>query len=138
MVDQEKGIETIERLVEAFNRHDAAATGLLHAVDSVVIDPGHADPLQGRSAIEREAADWFASAPDVDMVIERLWASKEGACAEMVMSGTQSGSIGDRKASNRPFRQTAVATWRVNEAGEITEERRYYDPADIMRQLGIV
>ncbi len=137
MVTPERSSETIKRLVEAFNRHDAAATGQLHASVSVVFDPGHPDPLQGRAAIEREAADWFAAAPDVDMVIERLWASEEGASDEMVMSGTQSGVTGDRPASNRSFRQTAVATWRFNKAGEITEERRYYDPADIMRQLGI-
>ena len=137
MTTTERNSETIQRLVQAFKRHDAVATGLLHAEDSKVADPGHTEPLKGRGAIEREAADWFGSAPDVELVIERLWVSEAGASAEMVMSGTQTGTIGDRPASNRSFRQSAVATWRFSDAGEITEERRYYDPADIMRQLGL-
>jgi ketosteroid isomerase-like protein len=43
--------------------------------------------------------------------------------------------MGGRPPSNRAFRQTAVAAWRFDDAGAITEERRYYDPADILRQL---
>lgn len=136
MATEEQVRDTINRLVAAFNDHNSVATGLIHDLESVVYDPGHLKPLSGRPAIEREAADWFASAPDVYMIIERLWVSRDGACAELVMTGTQSGALNGQPPTNRPFRQTAVATWRFNDAGAIAEERRYYDPADIRAQLG--
>lgn len=126
----------VHQLLEAFGRQDAEATGALHAPDSVVYDPGHPEPLRGRQAIQDEAQAWFTAAPDTTMEAVRLWSSADGVAAEVVIRGHQTGPLGDIPPTNMEFVQRAVAVWRFNGDGLITEEIRYYTPGDLLNQLG--
>ena len=97
---------TVQQLLEAFGRQDAAATGALHAPDSVVYDPGHPEPLRGRQAIQDEAQAWFTAAPDTTMEAVRFWSSAEGVAAEVVIRGHQTGPLGDIPPTNLGIRTT--------------------------------
>ena len=126
---------TIRRLFEAFNRRGADATGALHALDSVVYDPSFPEPLRGRQAIQDETAAWFTTAPDTTMEALRLWVNETGIAAEVRITGRQIGPLGGQPPSGNTFEQWAVAAWRFNAEGLITEEVRYYSPAAIQAQL---
>ena len=135
MPDAAAAESTIRRLFDAFNRRDADATGALHAPDSVVYDPGFPEPLRGRQTIQDEAAAWFTAAPDTTMEALRFWANDTGVAAEVRITGHQTGPLGDLPPTGNAFEQWAVAAWRVNADGLITEEVRYYSPAAIQSQL---
>ena len=135
MADTAAAEATIQRLLDAFNRRDAEATGALHAPDSVVYDPGFPEPLRGRQTIQDEAAAWFTAAPDTTMEALRLWANETGVIAEVMIRGHQTGPLGDQPPTGNAFAQWAVAAWRFNADGLITEEVRFYSPAAIQAQL---
>ena len=135
MADTAAMESTIRRLFDAFNHRDAEATGALHAADSVVYDPSFPEPLRGRGTIQDEAAAWFTAAPDTTMEALRLWVNETGVAAEVMIRGRQTGPLGDQPPSGNAFEQWAVAAWRFNAEGLITEEVRFYSPAAIQAQL---
>jgi steroid delta-isomerase-like uncharacterized protein len=128
--------------VDAFNRHDGAAFAAFYAPDAVVVDPQHSDPLTGTKAITADVDAWFGAFPDIEARIEREVVSGSDYAIAFSMRGTHKGSLlmpgGNVPATDKPI-QIAVATiGRMNPNGRIVEERRYYDLAGVMTQLGLM
>jgi len=136
--------ETARKLADAQTKHDPEKVASLYAPDAVAYDPMYPEPLRGREAIRKEAAGYYKGFPDqrfeIVTVVEK---DERSGAAEVRLTGTNTGSLitptgEEMPPTNKRVDLKAAAFVRLNERGEIVEERRYYDVGTFLRQLGIV
>ncbi|HEX2112376.1 MAG TPA: ester cyclase [Gaiellaceae bacterium] len=127
---------------ETINRHDAAAFAAIYAPDAVVRDPQYPEPLRGTAAVERDIADFFAAFPDLDASVERPIVDGTTYAFEVTMHATHSGPLrgaeGEIPATNKVVELRIGVFAKLDEQGRIREERRYYDLASLLGQLGVM
>lgn len=128
--------------VDAFNRHDAAGFAAMYAADAVINDPQYPEPLRGRAAAEADMKSFFAAFPDVRADLSRVFVDGDYWALELVMSGTHNGPMegptGTVPPTGKKMSLPGAMAGRVNAQGEVVEERRYYDLAGLMGQLGLM
>ena len=92
MVTGKVTVETLQRLVDAFNAHDLDAVMRLFVDDPVLEMPRGPDPwgrrLQGREEVRAGLASRFAGLPDVHYGDDRYWVSGDRGCSEWLLTGT--------------------------------------------------
>ncbi len=136
--------DTTRKLADAITKHNLDAAANLYASDAVAYDPMYPQPLRGREAIRKDTANFFRAFPDLRFEILTVIEKDERTGAgEIRMIGTHTGPLesptGEQIApTNKRIELKGAAFARVNERGEIVEERRYYDVGTILRQLGLV
>ena len=85
-------IETLERLLDAFNAHDLDAVMAFFVDDCVLEMPRGPDPwgrrLEGHDRVREGLADRFAGIPDVHYGEHRHWLSGSRGCSEWLLTGT--------------------------------------------------
>ena len=132
------------KFADTFNKHDLDGLAKLYAEDAVAYDPMYPEPLRGREAIRKDAAGFFRGFPDIRMeVITTLEKDDRNGADEIRMTGTQTGPLETPTGqvlppTNKRVQMRGSGFARLNERGEIVEERRYYDVATLLRQLGIM
>ena len=128
--------------VEAFNRHDARAFAARYSAEAVVYDPQYAEPLKGLGAIEKDMEDFFRAFPDINAAIRTTLVDGATVGAEVSLAGTHRGPLplptGEVPATGKAIKFESGVFYRVNDRGQIVEERRYYDVAGQMAQLGLM
>jgi steroid delta-isomerase-like uncharacterized protein len=131
----------VARQLDAINRHAAEALAACYRPDSTVSDPMHAAPLRGHAAIVRDFTETLAAFPDLE--VERGWllAADGRHAVEMTIRGTHRGPLqgaeGEIPATGRRIEFHLACFAQVDTDGMITEERRYYDVAGLVGQLGL-
>ena len=132
---------TYNRAVEAFNRNDAGAFAAIYAADAVVHDPLYPQPLRGREAIEQDVVDVRRALPDARFALRAVLEAEDTAAGQYTLSGTHLGPLatpkGEIPASGTSVNSEGAVFSRFNAQGEIVEERRYYDVAALLAQLGL-
>jgi steroid delta-isomerase-like uncharacterized protein len=127
---------------EAFNRHDPSAFAACYADDARVADPQFSEPLEGAKAITKDVGDWFGSFPDIEARLTRTVFDGNTYAAEWSMRGTHKGPLltpeGQVPATGKPIRLVVVTIGRIGNDGRIVEERRSYDLAGVLSQLGLM
>jgi steroid delta-isomerase-like uncharacterized protein len=127
---------------EAFNRHDSSAFAACYADDARVADPQLSEPLEGAKAITKDVGDWFGSFPDIEARLTRTVFDGNTYAAEWSMRGTHKGPLltpeGQVPATGKPIRLVVVTIGRIGNDGRIVEERRSYDLAGVLSQLGLM
>jgi steroid delta-isomerase-like uncharacterized protein len=133
---------SVKEQIEALNRHDAAAFAGFYTPDALVHDPQHPEPLKGRDAIRKDIADFIGAFPDLNFTLKTVVESGDTVAFEGAGKGTHKGPMaspaGEIPATNRPMELRFAAFLRVNGQGLIAEERRYFDMAGMMQQLGLM
>jgi steroid delta-isomerase-like uncharacterized protein len=136
--------ETASRkFADTFNKHDLEAVTKLYAANAVAYDPMYPEPLRGRDAIGKDTAGFFRAFPDIRLeIITTIEKDDRNGADEMRLTGTHTGPLEtptgeELPPTNKRIELKGSAFVRLNENGEIVEERRYYDVASILRQLGI-
>jgi ketosteroid isomerase-like protein len=85
-------VETLQRLVDAFNTHDLDAVMRFFTDDCVLEMPRGPDPwgrrLQGWEAVRVGLANRFVGIPDVHYGEDRHWVSGNRGCSEWLLTGT--------------------------------------------------
>jgi ketosteroid isomerase-like protein len=85
-------VETLERLLDAFNAHDLDAVMSFFVDDCVLAMPRGPDPcgrsLEGRDRVREGLASRFAGIPDVHYGEDRHWVSGSRGCSEWLLTGT--------------------------------------------------
>jgi steroid delta-isomerase-like uncharacterized protein len=131
-----------EQQLASFNRHDAAAFAACYAPGARVADPQFDEALQGADAVAKDVADWFNAFPDITASHARRVSDGDSYAVEWDMEGTHEGSLvtpeGHVPATGRTVRMTVVTIGRLDADGRIAEERRAYDLAGILSQLGLM
>jgi steroid delta-isomerase-like uncharacterized protein len=132
----------VRQMIQTFNQHDPKAWAAVYAADAVVVDPQYAEPLRGREAIEKDISDFFTTFPDMSMQESSVLATGDQFAVEVTGRGTHKGPLegpsGTIEPTNKPVNFRGAMFVRTNPDGLITEERRYFDMAGIMGQLGLL
>jgi ketosteroid isomerase-like protein len=85
-------IETLERLLDAFNAHDLDSVMSFFVDDCVLEMPRGPDPwgrrLEGSERVREGLAGRFAGLPDVHYGEHRHWVSGTRGCSEWLLTGT--------------------------------------------------
>jgi ketosteroid isomerase-like protein len=85
-------VETLERVLDAFNRHDLDAIMACFAEDAVLETPRGADPwgtrFVGKAAVREGLAGRFAGIPDVHYGEDRHWVCGDRGVSEWLLTGT--------------------------------------------------
>jgi steroid delta-isomerase-like uncharacterized protein len=131
-----------KKFLAAFNRHDADAVAEGYAIDCVVHDPVYPAPLMGRKAVREDAAVFFRAFPDLRIdSLERFEKGDLGS-EEFRMTGTNTGPLaeptGEIPPTGKRIDVKGVVVIRFGAHDLISEERRYYDTATFMKQLGLM
>jgi ketosteroid isomerase-like protein len=91
----EPSIETLERLLDAFNAHDLDAVMGFFVDDCVLEMPRGPEPwgqrFEGRDRVREGLAGRFAGLPDVHYGEDRHWVSGSRGCSEWLLTGTTTG-----------------------------------------------
>jgi len=132
------------KLTEGINAHNIDAATNVYASDAVAYDPMYPEPLRGRDAIRKDTATFFRAFPDLRFEILSIVDKDErNGAAEIRMTGTHTGPLESPTGEDIPptkkrIELKAAVFGRLNDRGEIVEERRYYDVGTMLRQLGLV
>ena len=136
--------DTSRKLADAQTKHDAEKVASLYAADAVAYDPMYPEPLRGREAIRNEAVGFFKGFPDLRFeIVSVVEKDDRSGAGEVRLSGTNTGPMesptGDViPPTNKKMDIKGAAFVKLNERGEIVEERRYYDVGTFLRQLGLM
>lgn len=132
----------VDSLIRAFNAHDAAAFAEHYTVDAVAVDPAYPEPLRGRAAIRDDMAAFFASFSDIKGTAVNVVVEGDNVVYEAVAEATHTGPVetpaGLIPATNRKVSLRFGIFMTVDGQGLVTSERRYYDLADQLVQLGVM
>lgn len=127
--------------IDAINNHDVDAAAALNAVDAVAYDPAYPEPLRGRDAIRQDYADFFLAFPDLHATVSQVLVSGNTVAYEMQVTGTHQGPLdtprGTLPATNNHIELRMAVFAEVDPSGLILHERRYYDVASLLQQLGL-
>jgi ketosteroid isomerase-like protein len=85
-------IESLQRLLEAFNAHDIDAVMTFFTDDCVLEMPRGPDPwgrrLEGRERVQEGLESRFAGIPDVHYGDDRHWVAGDRGCSEWLLTGS--------------------------------------------------
>ncbi len=134
--------DTLKKLTAAMNDHDAEGVSAVYADDAVAYDPLYPEPLRGRPALKEDAANFIKSFSDLRMeVLSVIEKDDKNGAAEIRFTGTNDGPMispaGESPATNKRVDMRGSGFVKLNDRGQITEERRYYDSGQMMQQLGL-
>ena len=127
--------------VDAFNSADPVGFAAIYAEDAIVHDPLYAHPLHGRSAIEQDAVEVRRAMPDARFTLRE--ALQEGAtvAVEYELRGTHLGPLalpdGEVAPTGRTLHILGAVVARFDHEGFVLEERRYFDVAGLLAQVGV-
>lgn len=125
--------------VEAFNAHHVEAVADIYAEDAILRDPQAPEPIQGREAIRETYEKLFRAFPDAQVTMLNVYAEGDLIMYELQFSGTNDGPIvtpeGDIPATGQRIEMPQVVVSEVDEDGRFRDTRRYYDTAEVTRQL---
>ena len=131
----------LEEQVAAMNAHDSARFAAFYSNDALVRDPQYPEPLQGRAAVATDFTTFVTAFPDLRAEVTCSVVSGRTLAAEMTIAGTQTGPLtlpsGDVPPTHKALRFDMAYFDRFDEHGLIVDERRYYDVADQLEQLGL-
>jgi steroid delta-isomerase-like uncharacterized protein len=138
--------QSVEKLVarqfETINRHDTKAFASVYRPDAKVSDPWYPEPLSGADALAKDFEDFFVAFPDFAFTLVRVFTDGDEYGAEYTFSGTHKGPLigpsGQIPATDRSIEVRGAVFGRIDAEGRIAEERRQYDVAGMMSQLGLV
>ncbi|MFC4872577.1 ester cyclase [Negadavirga shengliensis] len=131
----------IEKVTKAINEHDAGTFASLFAEGATAHDPFYPDPLKGRKEIEKDMEIFFTAFPDLRGEVINVLASGSWIAAEFEMTGTNDGQLdspaGALPATGKKVKFEVASFVKLDENGLVVENRRYYNVAAILQQLGI-
>jgi steroid delta-isomerase-like uncharacterized protein len=137
-----KVADMARKYADAMNGHDPKAFSALYADNAVAYDPFYPEPLRGRPAIEQDATSFFKGFSDLRVEVHNVLDKDDRTgAAELGFKGTHDGTLsspqGDVPATNKKIDMRGVGVMKLNDQGQIVEERRYYDTGQMMQQLGL-
>jgi hypothetical protein len=140
-----RNLELMKTLDDAWNSQDWDIFRKRHAASTAVYWPGQPEPTTGRDNHEAEAKEFFKTFPDNHLInkpYKIMFGNGDYTCTVADFYGTMKGAMkgpGGKRIppTNKGFHVEfcTVAHW--NEAGEILEERLFYDLVGLMRQIGL-
>jgi steroid delta-isomerase-like uncharacterized protein len=133
--------QTLQKLIDAVNRHDAAGYAAMFAPNGMIHDPAYAEPLEGRAAIQADVETFMRAFPDLRATVRSLIEQGDTGAADSRFRGTHLGPLelpsGPIPPTGRKVDFSGAAFVRLDGQGRVLEESRYYDLAGLLSQLGV-
>lgn len=126
-------------MAAAWNAHDSKKCAENYASDGVISELGPTGWMdhKGKDEIEKNFATIFAGYPDSKMGVSRVFAAKNIAVVQWVMTGTNTGEMMGMKATGKPVGFNGASVLWFNDDGLIAKEHVYLDAGTIMGQEGV-
>ncbi|MGA7922838.1 MAG: ester cyclase [Thermoplasmata archaeon] len=136
-----ENLRTIETEMQAFNARDWDRYLQCFADKVVTLEPDEANPIIGRSSLQKRVTSYLAAFPDVKLETERLFGTDEWVCLNSLFVGTHKGNFTGPdgvviRPTGRTVRVHGCSIFKVVE-GQITEFIGYYDQLELLDQLGV-
>lgn len=133
----------IDQLHTAFNAGDIDAIAACYAVDAEQQHPFFQSGNHGREAIRTAEGGMFSAFSDIEWTFGRVIEADGWVAVEAVVQATNTGDIpmptgAVVPATGRQVRIPMSEWFRVDDAGLIAEEHRYFDVAGFLGQLGLM
>lgn len=125
--------QLLEQWVSTFNRGDVQGAQKLYAPNAVQAEIGTGRKLK-KEEIPAVFQGWRNAFPDAVGKVTRIVASRNVAAGEIIWTGTHTGELMGKLATNQRVTVQAVAILPA-EGGLITHLRHYIDVAGMMKQL---
>jgi ketosteroid isomerase-like protein len=144
MANEERNMQLMQTLDDAWNAQDLATFNKRHRKEVVVRWPGK-PPTNGIDAHQQEAIDFFKAFPDQHLVnrpYRVFFANGDWTCSIAHFTGTMTGPM--QGADGKVIPPTGkgfdvdfctVAHW--DNDGQIIEENLFYDLVTFMHQIGL-
>ncbi len=121
---------------EAWNKGNVDAIGDLVATSYVGVDPSLPEPLRGPEGVKMHVAMYRTAFPDLIVAIEAVLAEGDRTVTQWTATGTHGGQLmGLPPTGNRVTVFGAMAARLAD--GKLVEGRNYWDPASLLKQLGV-
>ncbi|MFQ6012032.1 MAG: ester cyclase [Thermoplasmata archaeon] len=138
----EENLKVLDAAERALQTRDWDGFDATHAESVVVYSPTTPEPTKGRQSHREALEDMVTMMPDMKLERVRAFGSGDWVCAELVMTGTNTGPVlgpGSQEIppTNRPVRLDLVTIGKIVN-GEIAEEHVYFDRMGFMAQLGLL
>ena len=132
----------VKKFVSLMNKRDLNGLAETMAAQVTIIDPTSPQPIKGKAAVRKNFGAWFKAFPDFQMKTRTVMGKGNTAVLEVTISGTNNGPWegpqGTMPATKKKMQMMGVGIQRYNAKGLLLEERRYFDPSGMMRQLGLL
>jgi steroid delta-isomerase-like uncharacterized protein len=131
----------VNELVAAWNAGDINRITARYAKDAVMHHPLVPQPLTGREAIGQFESGMFAAFSALDWRAVSVVRDGDNVALEFQVAATNTAPMqtpkGPVPATQRRINLKGMSHLRLNAAGEIVEERRYFDSGTLFVQLGL-
>jgi steroid delta-isomerase-like uncharacterized protein len=127
----------IKELMQAWTSHDVEKVLSFYTDDCAYEDVASGKVSHGKEELRAFSKENFTTAPDLKIELKSLIASGDHLAMEWVMSGTQTGKLGNLPATGKSFSVRGVSISELKD-GNIQHNIDYCDGASIMRQLGVL
>jgi len=124
-----------ERFVEALDSHQSSRVVALMASEFRWEDLGAGLVFDNADVLAAFIAGCDAFSTDYRFTLVSEQVSETSYALEWEMAGTNSGTFRCRPATNKRYCIRGASIGRLDDAGRITENRDYYNAADLARQL---
>jgi steroid delta-isomerase-like uncharacterized protein len=130
--------EVLGGLLRAHNNHNAADFAACFAPNGVlrVIPTGEA--AQGREQIKAFLKPQFRAFPDWHIERRGLYDCGATIWVEWMVTGTHAGELLGHAATHRGVELRGCSSFRFTSDGLLAVEDLYFDPATMLRQLGLL
>jgi len=141
---EEKNMELMQTLDDAWNAQDLGTFEKRHRPDVVVTWPGK-PPTHGLKAHSQESLEFFRAFPDQHLdnrPYRVFFASGDWTCSIAHFTGTMKGPMpgpGGKEIAptGKKFEVDFCTVARWDENGQIIEENLFYDLVSFMKQIGL-
>jgi len=133
-MSREEIVALFTRRDEAWRRHDAAALSSSHAPDAIGESP-MSGKLVGRDSIREIYEKWFTAFPDLTMKTDELIIDGNRVVRFFTLTGSQAATFGGLPPTGRKINITGAWLYILDDAGQISHDRRVYDVTNMLVQL---
>jgi steroid delta-isomerase-like uncharacterized protein len=126
----------VDRLYDAYNRHDPSGAAALYAVDGTHEDVAGGRQSVGPDEVRVGLGRFIAAFPDARWEVVQVVAAGRRATATYRLSGTLRSSLGPFAAGGQRLDLRGVLVLELNEGGAIRRTVDYWDGAEFARQMG--
>ncbi|HYJ80105.1 MAG TPA: ester cyclase [Longimicrobiaceae bacterium] len=128
-------------IYDAFNRRDFAYTAAASTDDVEVLNVPTGQVFRGKEELIGFLQSWATAFPDGTIEVANVIAGENGAAAEFIARGTQTGPLvgpmGTIPPTGRAVEVRFIDAWEMR-GDKIARGRTYYDLMTMLGQLGVL
>lgn len=130
---KDKSTDLVQNNFAAWNAHDADRVASLYTDDVIYEDVTFGLMARGHAEMQKMAADFFASVPDLKLEVVSNTSMGNRGSVEWIFSGTDVALY----KTGKKFSVRGASVYELR-GGKFSGNRDYYDSASIMRQVGVL